>query len=66
MNDNKDIVNQLNDIQQKLDIIQNQLETIEEGKKLREKPLNFWEFLLKVEWFQIAGIILVIYFIATK
>ena len=66
MSEDKEILNKLNDIQNKLETIELEIDEIKDKKKHRERPLNFWEFLLEVEWFQICGFILVILFVLKK
>lgn len=66
MSEDKEILNKLNDIQNKLETIELEIDEIKDKEKHRERPLNFWEFLLEVEWFQICGFILVILFVLKK
>lgn len=66
MSEDKEILKKLNDIQNKLEKIELEIYDIKDRKKLRERPLNFWEFLLEVEWFEVCGVLLFISFILGK
>ena len=57
------ILKKLNDMQNQLKTIESEIEEIKEkkyDKKIRQRPLNFWEFLLEVNWFEIGPIIFII------
>lgn len=59
----EEILKKLNDMQNQLETIESEIEEIKEkkyDKKIRQRPLNFLEFLLEVNWFEIGPIILII------
>lgn len=59
MSDTNEVISKLNEIQEKIDSIESDIEEIKNKSKLREKPLNFWEFLLEVNWCSVIGFVFI-------
>lgn len=66
MTQENEILNKLNEIEDKLEKIQSEIEEINKGRKLRERPLNFWEFILEVDWSTIFIFLVGIIFMLKK
>lgn len=65
----EEILKKLNDMQNQLETIESEIEEIKEkkyDKKISQRPLNFWEFLLEVNWFEIGAVIFIILIILKK
>lgn len=64
MTEVKELKKQLNEMQEQLDEIQEKLEKMSDKKTFRERPMNMWEFLSRIEWYQVVvGMVLISTFI---